>query len=68
MIQSSANPISAAPTMAYITRAPDREKVTPGMKWADRNPTTTAPTMQIPPMVGVPALAMWTWGPSSRIC
>ncbi len=54
--------------MAHITSAPDRENVTPGITWADRNPTTTAPTMQIPPMVGVPALAMWTWGPSSRIC
>ena len=29
---------------------------------------TTAATMPMPPMVGVPALAMWTWGPSSRIC
>ncbi len=24
--------------------------------------------MQMPPIVGVPALAMWTCGPSSRIC
>ncbi len=29
---------------------------------------TTAATMPMPPMVGVPALAMWTWGPSSLIC
>ena len=29
---------------------------------------TTAATIPMPPMVGVPALAMWTWGPSSRIC
>ena len=31
-------------------------------------PSTTAPTMAMPPMVGVPALAMWVAGPSSRMC
>ena len=36
LIQSSANPISAAPTRASMTSAPEREKVTPGTAWAAR--------------------------------
>ena len=39
-----------------MTRAPDRENRTPGMRWATRNPTTTARTMAMPAHGGGPGL------------
>ena len=36
--------------------------------WPTAYPSTTAPTMAMPPMVGVPALALCVAGPSSLMC
>ena len=59
----------AAPTMASMTSDPRaREDAPRGWRGRPGSRSTTAATMPMPPMVGVPALAMWTWGPSSRIC
>jgi hypothetical protein len=68
LIQSSANPINDAPSTVNNTRIPEGETWVPGIARAAKYPMMRAMTMPMPPMVGVPALAMWTWGPSSRIC
>ena len=55
-------------TTTPTARYPVREKLISVPMCPMAYPATTEPTMAIPPMVGVPALATWVAGPSSLMC
>ena len=68
LVMSSRKPMSPKPATAKHTSAPALVNPTWVPMWPSRNPTIIAPTITMPPIVGVPALTECDSGPSSRMC
>ena len=65
--KSSRKPMKAITTMPIQMIIAWSEKARPWRKWAMAHPTNAAPMIARPPIVGVPALAMWWSGPRSSL-
>ncbi len=67
LMKSSRNPIVAIARMPTQTISAWVLNGRPSRTWADIQPTRAATRMAIPPIVGVPCLAMWCSGPRSSL-
>ena len=67
LVQSSRNPTNASPTNRYMASSPDADGARQKIRCESPYPRTTAITMMMPPMVGVPRLVWCSVGPSSRM-